>query len=292
MRKSILVRALMCCLIVSVGAWALAASEIPKGQMTATAESSLNVFGNSPSLAIDGSSANVFGITGQFTTAWLRIDLGGRYNVQSLGYYQDATWQVVGYSVYVTDSSSPTQSTWGATVADGTLPSAGGRLVPDISLTPTDGHYLIIFVKSDHVFHVNIPEIWIYGDPVIDVSSFGVADATSGSAIYTNQATVNVTSFVASTIAPKTITHYMITEGLTDVPLADDGRWQPIDPLPTSYTILTADPGTGIDVALYAWVKDSAGRIAASRAPASTCAPPIRLFSPAASSPMPSLGSP
>jgi len=240
---------------------AYGASEIPKGQITVTASPAYP--GYDPSRMVDGSTENGLYMGSGFSTGYIRFDLGGRYSVTQFEIYNDGTAEIWGYSVYVTDSSVATtsiQASWGAAVATGTFP-AGVTGTQTVALTPKEGHYLILYVSS-HNHHVHPKEAWIYGDPVIDVSSFAVADA-GGSTLYTNSATVSVTAFESSTPSPETIDRWLITEGHSDVPNAGDTRW--LEAKPTTYDILTADPGAGIDVTLYGWVKDSADRIGASR---------------------------
>ena len=213
---------------------------------------------------IDDSTETGTYMGGNFSTGYIRFDLGGRYSVTQLDIYNTSGDQIKGYRIFVTDSSvasTAVQASWGESVAQGTFLAQTGT--QSVALTPKEGHYLILFVEPPHDFHVHPKEAWIYGDPVIDVSSFAVADASSTSTIITNDATVNVTAFDASSPAPETITNWLITEGHSDVPLLDDDRW--LDAPPGTYSLLTADPGTGIDVTLYAWVKDSADRIASSR---------------------------
>ena len=84
-----------------------------------------------------------------------------------------------------------------------------------------------------------------------EVTAFAVADRTSGSTLVTTEPEVSVTAFAATPAEGATITGYLITE----TAVAPTENWLP-DP-PATYTITGAEGA----VTLYAWAKDSSGKI-------------------------------
>jgi len=93
------------------------------------------------------------------------------------------------------------------------------------------------------------------------VSEFVVTDATSGSAIYTDEETVNV-SLVGEPLDPAKINGYMITTTSAKPEAGDEGWSVPADldfPVcPFTEYILS---GEGMNT-LYGWVRDDAGAVA------------------------------
>ena len=81
------------------------------------------------------------------------------------------------------------------------------------------------------------------------VSSFVITDQTTGSALLTNSATVNV-SITGSTIKPTTIAAYLITK-TPDTPDVANPNWSAAPPQSYAYT------GAQGTMTLYGWVKDS-----------------------------------
>ena len=224
------------------------AGEISKDVMTATASSEKG--GMPVTNAIDrvvNPGGNFWGAVS--VPAWLRVDLGERYRVQRYSSIPRASLIETNpsFEVYVTDSESDVKADWGA-------PAASVRLEPTIARTDVNllgyGRYVVIwFGERWSGYGPTIGELWLYGKliPSIGVSSFTVADQSTGSMLFTNDATVNV----SMTIDGETITGYMITE-TGDKPAVDDPGW--LAEVPAACTIVS---GEGQKV-LYAWVTDGA----------------------------------
>ena len=113
------------------GSAALAADEIPKGQMTATASSEYRVGGYDypAGNAIDNDAGTGWSNADQgVTNEWLRIDLGSTLQVESFDHLAPVGWGVIRqYSIYVTDSTSTTVGDWGTPAASGEWPNNGER---------------------------------------------------------------------------------------------------------------------------------------------------------------------
>jgi len=90
------------------------------------------------------------------------------------------------------------------------------------------------------------------GAPGTTVTSFVVTDATSGSTLVTNEATVNVA--IAAVPGTGAIAGYIVNESATQ-PAADDPAWAAT--APATYAIAGGE-GT---VTIYGWAKDEAGSI-------------------------------
>ena len=98
-------------------------------------------------------------------------------------------------------------------------------------------------------------EIWIYGEPTDSrITDFSVADTSTGSTIFTNDRTVNV-SLTAIDGVGLNITGYMINEDPV-APYPEADGWS--STVPPIYAI-TGPEGT---TTIYAWVKDSSGYVA------------------------------
>ena len=102
------------------------------------------------------------------------------------------------------------------------------------------------------------------------IAQFDVTDQITGSAVYTNLATVDVAMVADPADETTTVTGYMIT-GTDTEPGVGDAGWLPV--APTQYTIAGGE-GT---VNLYAWAKDDADAVAGASATIrySTAAPGI-----------------
>ena len=188
---------------------------------------------------------------------WVQLDLG-EGSTCTIGYLtllqrQDEPrgWPI-NYEVYVSNDSA----VWGTPVAVGSLLTTTHPR-QDVILTPTAGRYLTINVTSRYVTDLNvyvaIAEAWVYAaqppaGPAI--SAFIASDQTTGSTMFTNSPTVNV----SMTVVPRegaAVDGYLITE--SDV--EPTGGWLP-DP-PATYTIAGGEGS----VTLYAWAKDDGGGI-------------------------------
>lgn len=127
-----------------------ASPQIPKANWTATADS--QEAGEPASNAIDGNPATLW------HTAWssgtpaalpheIRIDLGGRYTVNSLTHLPRQDGGVNGrigrYEVYVSENTAD----WGSPVATGTLADIAGSTT--VQLTPKAGRHLKVKALSE-----------------------------------------------------------------------------------------------------------------------------------------------
>ncbi|HUU99314.1 MAG TPA: dockerin type I domain-containing protein [Phycisphaerae bacterium] len=212
------------------------------------------VSGNSPSLGINGATGDYWQ-TG-VAPCWFRVDLGARYRIQRLGYQpRVADHAFNNYEIYVTDSKagniSPTAinkpAEWGAPVATGVMPYVSGRTNIDLL---GFGRYVVLY-GDRYVNGPTVAELWLYGTlmPSIGVTAFSAADQSTGSALFTNTSTVNVTIAAEG----DDIAGYLITE-TSDKPATDAEGWTAIPP-----AIATLS-GEG-QKTLYAWVKDSSGTV-------------------------------
>jgi len=216
--------------------------EIQKETLTLTAKSFVDP--NAPGNAIDGSTT-----TGWYTGTgnapqWLRVDMGSPMEPRILDYYFTAD---VTFDVYVTDSTLDTVADWGTPVAHDVYPTSTQR---QLVLIPKVARYLIINITNG--WHIGANEIAILTPSPTRVDDFSVADQDTGNALWTNDATVAVTSFVAD--AAGGVAGWMITESAVE-PLPEDEGW--LAEAPVACTI-TGGEGT---VTLYAWVKDASGRV-------------------------------
>ncbi|HUS58953.1 MAG TPA: dockerin type I repeat-containing protein, partial [Planctomycetota bacterium] len=114
-----------------------------------------------------------------------------------------------------------------------------------------DGAERIIDGNGDEVPTVDLGCYEYQGPTGGSIVSFTVSDATSGSTLVTNDATVAV-EIITATVEGVTIDGWLITE--TDVEPAGD--WLPA--APTTYEIQAA---SGAEVTLYAWIIDSIGKV-------------------------------
>ena len=235
-------------------------TEIPKNIMTATASSS---YANDPAtwgpqFAVNGLEGENGWLSNEGAGAWLRIDfgVGARYLVQQFGYKPRNPMShgpISEFEIYVTDSDSPTVADWGEPVGSGPWPVTYSR--KEAYLKPGGaGRYVILrTLASSHT--AGAEEVWAYGYALTPaIETFAAADATSGSLLYTNERTVAIPAFTATAPEGETIAGYLINESETFPSLSDPG-W--VASAPGTYTI-TGDDG---DIALHAWVKDSAGVI-------------------------------
>jgi len=217
------------------------AGEIPKSIMTGSAGDT------SGDAKIENAYNNVVGDFWQGVSrpTWYRIDFGSRYRVQRFVYqprFDNHSFR--NYELYVTDSPSTNKADWGDPVVTGTFAFVNTPTTVDLL---GSGRYFIIS-GDQYEYGPSISELWLYGAPLTSVSSFAVADQTTGSTLYTNSSTVDVNMTVQ--VSPgAAITGYMITE-TPDQPAVDDTGW--LTEMPADYTFAA---GEGL-VTLYAWVKD------------------------------------
>jgi len=209
--------------------------EIPKNQMTASASMTT---GGSPAMAIDGMMGDNFwrGEANQ----WLRLDLSARHRLQLVRVRPRPSHRTRNFRLYVTDMDSATPADWGAPVVQGELPNTDAT--SDLAFFAT-GRYVIFYAVDAWQNVPAVLEIWLFGekvDPTID--SFEVTDQSTGSTLFTNSATVNVTFEAHAPDGP--VAGYAITE-TPDEPT----EWLPA--APATYEIIS-DPGA---VTLYGWAQ-------------------------------------
>ena len=227
--------------------------EIPKSQMTASAN---NVRSDDPnfaaSRAINGSATDI-GWLAEITNGWLKLDLGDRYQVQRFDYNPrptDAQGRIKDYEIYVTDVDSFSKDDWGTPVAAGTFLNENSRQTVTFA-SPKNGRYVILYAVSSYASgQSGASEVWIFGDAVANyVQEFVLADKTSGSNLYTNADSVNVTLAGGGGTEP----YQFIIDGNGDTkPAASDPRWG--NPASVSLSAFFAPLTNGEDYTLYAWV--------------------------------------
>ncbi|HUW33074.1 MAG TPA: hypothetical protein VM223_15815 [Planctomycetota bacterium] len=213
-------------------------NEISKTGMIATAGAS----GGTPQNGIDGNTGTYWQVDRRET--WYRVDMLSRYRIEWFGYiprYGNHSFK--DYWVYITDSTSENRNDWGTAAVTGTFPMTEGR--KDVAASG-EGRYFIIY-GNYYEYGPTVAELYFYGVevPTIGVSSFSVADQSTGSMLVTNDPTVDVTM----TVEGEGITGYMITESAV-APAADGLGW--LADIPATYVITG---GLG-QKALYAWATD------------------------------------
>jgi len=255
-------------------AWGMASAEsvppeIPKpgfgGTMTASAAASY--LGTVVGAVIDGTPADALGARWSGNSwerpkeyAWLRIDLGLRYRVQKISIAGDRPGQGPdSVKVFVTDSdvtsSAPPAAImpeWGDALVDDTWPADGTEKSADLLGT---GRYVIIYTNG-LPNGLYIKEVWLYGvqlERKPTVTAFTIADLSTGSHLFTNEATVNVSISSEPSATETPVAAVLVTE-TADKPPVDDPNWSASI---TSYTIAGPEGSR----ALYAWAKDTADAI-------------------------------
>ena len=222
------------------------ASEIPKSGITTfavpdAAAGQWNWSGN----LIDGLAGGNMWHTGS-APAWVRFDMGAAYRVQRLEHHPRDYYRDV--NIYVTNSSSTDKAEWGDPVLTTQFPQLNERLGADFVGI---GRYVIFDAMTSWTGYFSSFEFWLYGvrvDPTID--TFVVTDQSTGSELFTNSATVDVS--LSATAPDGEIAGYMIRED--DVqPAVDDVGWVAV--APGTYDI-TGPEGL---VTLTGWAKGPSG---------------------------------
>ena len=225
--------------------------EIPKNVMTPTASST---GAGNVAFAIDDLLGENYWQAGA-SPCWLRLDLGARYRVVRMGHVpRNADHTINNYEIYVTDSTSTNKAEWGVPVATGQFPHTDVRT--DVSFYGV-GRYVILW---GDVWQSGpaVGELWLYGLRLgPSVTEFSVADQSTGSTLFTNSLTVDVTLTVVP-VEGTTVAEYLIRED-PGQPEADDPGWSA--ELPATYEIT----GWEGPVTCYAWAKDSTGAIGGGR---------------------------
>ena len=225
--------------------------EIPKAPpMTATSNS--DIYGQNGSYAINNNLTDKYeawyaGVI--TTTAYLRIDLGGRYTVNLLSVLPNPLGsRTKAFDVYITDNPSLELADWGSPVASGQFPDVADQ--QDVVLTPKAGQYVIVNHLTSNGTFVGAKEVWLYGTLVPagpSVTAFTLADQSTGSTLFTNSDLVD-----ATITAEEGAESFLVTT--TDaIPDPEDPNWgaKPI-------TLTLAGEGS---VTLYAWAKNADGNV-------------------------------
>jgi len=164
----------------------------------------------------------------------------------------------------VTDVDSPTEADWGTAVKTGKFANVPMRPViygsgqwgtPQVAVIdqPVSGRFIYLRPVSAWGAWPGGSEVWAYGTPIPTgptISAFTAADQTTGSELFTNSATVDV-SITAEPVAPETPVAGLLVTETPDVPDVNDPNWA------ASISEYTITGGEG-SVTLYAWAKDAA----------------------------------
>ena len=224
-------------------------AEVPKGGITVTA--SRTDYGN-PGAMIDGVVTGGYWVA--VPPAYVQFDLGARYVVghfRFLNRVDDAQWRTKDFDLYVTDV--PGEMT--DPVASGAFST--NEYPQDVVMTPKVGRYVILNCKTTATESgVGGCEVWIYGSPAATVTSFAVADATTGSTQFLNGTTVDVTAFDVDAGGDDVTGYLVVLQG--DTPAADDPRWQALPPV--SFT-LAAAPDLNTYVTFIGWIRSATGQV-------------------------------
>ena len=236
--------------------------EIPKSMMTATTN---NVRSDDPNFAASKAINDVLdtGWLAEITNGWLKLDLGDRYQVQQFDYnprpYNES--RIRDYEIYVTDVDSTTKDDWGTPVAVGTFLDENSRQAVAFG-SPKNGRYVILYAVSSYSpGQSGASEVWVFGDAVTNyVQEFVLTDKTSGSNLYTNADSVNVTLAGGGGTEPY---QFIIGADAGTKPAASDPGWG--NPASLSLSAFFDPLTDGADYTLFAWTKDADGTISAAR---------------------------
>ena len=246
-----------------VAADAALAGEIAKAGMQVYANS-VNYQGERAAI---NNNANDYGwLANPGIQAWLIVDLGRRYTVETFRYQPrpaDAVGRIKDYEICTNDAwLDPTAdpATVLTPVAAGTWPN--DNAAKDIAIGQACRY---VILKGYNVQsadgRVGACEIYVFGVAATDVTAFEVKDAATLGTKIMNGNTVSVTQFVVDA-AGETIDGYLITEEGDD-PAVDDIRWQ--GSIPATYTIAGDPPAVaGRQVILKAWVRTASGKVVGS----------------------------
>ncbi|HUW34013.1 MAG TPA: discoidin domain-containing protein [Planctomycetota bacterium] len=243
-----------------LGVAASAFDEISKTGMTATGTPS-PWDGWGPDGAIDGllTGGGTAWIT-DVAPAYVQIDLGARYLVQQFGQQprvgNHECW-TKDYEIYVTDD----EGDWGTPVAAGTFLNENSRQTVTLA-SPKNGQYVILYAVSGYASgQSGASEVWVFGDAVTNyVQEFMLADKTSGSNLYTNADSVNVTLAGGGGTEPY---QFIIGADAGTKPAASDPGWG--NPASVSLSAFFTPLTDGEDYTLFAWTKDADGTISAAK---------------------------
>ena len=204
------------------------------------------------------------------TNPWLRLDLGGRYDVTRFLYMGNpgsSYHRIKDYQVYVTDVDSPDPADWGSAVKSGTFaslpmppvtpPQWGTPQLAKLDWVAT-GRYVILRAASAWEAYPGASEVWVYGTQAVTLTTldtFTAADADELNPARTALTSGTLAVTLAATAGTAvTITGYQIVVNSNTPPDPNGTGWE------TDVTQLTlpADTPEGL-VTLYAWVRDSSG---------------------------------
>jgi len=177
--------------------------------------------------------------------SYLEIDLKTNRSVGKVVVVWEWSWM---FSSYITETSTDGVTYTEVTNASFTV----HRGSCESNFDAVDARYVRI-TDGTGSGHSILNQMMIYSatppPPSVEVTAFGIADQTTGSVVFTNSATVNVTAFDATTtIEGAEINGYLITE--TDTVPDLGATWA--TEAPATCTIAGAEG----QVTLYAWAKD------------------------------------
>ena len=224
------------------------APEIAKNTITATA-STFAGGGYEAVRAIDGNRNNAWAASAA-ANQWIRLDLQSACTIDTIVYQgriQEPYGRILQYQVYVTDDPG----VLGDPVAEGAWPN-DHLLHPLTFAEPPRGRYVVVYGVTSPAL-VGVGELWVFGSVVPTgpvVTGFSATDQSTGSELFTNSSTVNV-SMTVEAVEGTTIDGYLITE--SDVEPTEG--WMP--DAPTTYTIIGGEGA----VTLHAWAIDSSGTV-------------------------------
>ena len=185
--------------------------------------------------------------------AWVRVDMGGRFQVAMLRYLSRGEDLVArGYRIYVTDHKNTAPKHWGKPVAEGEF--APTSAVQEVAFAPTLGRYVVLEILSSHSRDIGGKQIDLLHAPPTSIAHLDATWRAQTGDVFGNGsvADIDLTTHVTPGAA---ITGYMITE--TDQqPGLNAPEWQPEPPTRHVFT----DAADGV-IQFFLWVKDDRGMV-------------------------------
>ena len=245
-------------------------AEIGKSDMTATASSN---DGNLPPRVINNLPDDAWRCSNNDLAPWLRIDLGGRYDVAKFVYMGNPGAQnhrIKDYEIYVTDADSPNRADWGSVDKAGTFANVPGSPVvypqwgtPQVVALdpPVTGRFVILRPLNQWAYWPGASEVWVYGTPAIALTTldgFAAADADETNPARTVLTGGTLAVAIAATAGTGvTIAGYQIIVNNNAAPDPNGAGWQS----EVTQFILPVGTPEGL-LTLYAWVRDSGNYVA------------------------------